>query len=203
MLYIPTPQRHVLQFKVTLMEVEPSIWRRIVVPERYSFWDLHVAIQDAMGWIDCHLHQFDVMEPSTGERVQIGIPSDDDWDDVPMLPGWKLKIADCFVREQDQALYEYDFGDGWEHSVVLESRLPADPRGRYPMCTGGERHCPPEDCGGVDGYEELLAAIRDPRHERHRELLKWVGGGFDPDAFDHRTVRFDNPRERLKSLQVF
>ncbi len=193
-------QRHVMQFKITLSEIEPCIWRRIVVPETYTFWDLHVAIQDAMGWLDCHLHKFDVMDPTAGKNVPIGIPPDDEWKGLPMLPGWELKIADYFRREHDEAQYEYDFGDGWEHAVVLEKWLPAEDRRRYPMCTAGARRCPPEDCGGVGGYEDFLEALGDPEHERHEELLKWAGGSFDPEAFDLRAVRFDNPRERLRML---
>ncbi len=111
-------QRCVMQFKVTLMRVKPAIWRRIVVPETYSFWDLHVAIQDAMGWLDSHLHMFEVADPSAGETVRIGIPPDEAWDAVPLLPGWALKIADVFRRAGDRARYEYDFGDSWHHAVV-------------------------------------------------------------------------------------
>lgn len=193
-------QRCVTQFKVTLMRVKPAIWRRIVVPETYSFWDLHVAIQDAMGWLDSHLHMFEVADPSAGETVRIGIPPDEAWDAVPLLPGWDLKIADFFRRAGDRARYQYDFGDSWQHAVVLESRLPARARRRYPVCTAGARCCPPEDVGGVAGYEEFLAAIRDPGHQEHEWLLEWVGGSFDPEAFDRRHVHFDDPQERIKLL---
>lgn len=141
------------------------------------------------------------MDPSAGKKVQIGIPGDEEWDEIPMLPGWKHKIADYFRREHDQVRYQYDFGDCWEHAVVLENWLPAEAGRRYPVCSAGERRCPPEDCGGVGGYEELLEAIGDPSHERHDELLEWVGDGFDPEAFDVKAVRFDNPRKRLKTLQ--
>ncbi len=192
-------QRNVIQFTITLLDIEPAIWRRIQVPETYSFWDLHVAIQDAMGWLDCHLHGFEVIDPSAGQTVQLGIPDEDGWDE--MLPGWKHKIADFFRQEHDRARYIYDFGDGWDHAVVMEKRLPAQPRRRYPVCTAGARRCPHEDCGGVWGYQELLEAIDDVNHQRHGELLEWVGGTFDSEAFDPKAVRFDDPSERRKLLQ--
>jgi pRiA4b ORF-3-like protein len=194
---MPTRARNVMQLKVTLLAVKPRIWRRIVVPESYSFWDLHVAIQDAMGWTDTHLHLFEVVDPSFGEPVQIGIPDDGGWDDGT-LPGWKHKIARYFPKERVKARYVYDFGDGWEHDVVLEKRLPAQDAGPYPVCTAGERRCPPEDCGGAWGYAELLEAIRDPAHERHVELTEWIAGDFDPEAFNPGAVVFEDPRERLK-----
>ncbi|MFQ5898082.1 MAG: plasmid pRiA4b ORF-3 family protein [Candidatus Methylomirabilia bacterium] len=188
----------VYEFTVVLGEIEPDIWRRIQVPESYSFWDLHVAIQDAMGWQDYHLHSFDVAVPRTGEQVRIGIPDEDFADEMPTLPGWDVSIADFFVEAGTRAPYLYDFGDSWEHTVTLERVLPRQERKRYPRCIAGERHCPPEDCGGVWGYEEFLQAIRDPEHEEHESMLEWVGGSFDPEAFDPRKVRFDSPRERWK-----
>jgi hypothetical protein len=109
------------RFHIELEGIDPPIWRRIRLPSSYSFWDLHVAIQDAMGWLDCHLHLFHVRNPETGELESIGIPDDEPYLDEPLcLPGWDVSIARYFVNEGDTASYEYDFGDDWRHTVVLE-----------------------------------------------------------------------------------
>ena len=190
--------KNVYQFKITLNEITPTIWRRIHVPGHYSFWDCHVAIQDAMGWQDSHLHMFRVPDPSAvDETMQIGIPDEDRFvDDPVILPGWELAIADSFSAENAKAQYEYDFGDGWEHTLILEQILPRKPKTKYPACLAGERRCPPEDCGGPPGYEELLRVLADPRHEEHDSMLTWVGGSYDPTNFDPKQVRFDNPEKR-------
>jgi hypothetical protein len=103
-----------------------------------------------------------------------------------------------FDRPGATARYEYDFGDGWQHEVTLEAIVPAQAGRRYPICLAGERACPPEDCGGVPGYENLLEVMRDPEHEEYESMLQWVGGRFTPERFDPRTVKFDDPRKRWK-----
>lgn len=108
------------------------------------------------------------------------------------------KIANWFSMENRAANYIYDFGDGWEHRIELEKILPRDENIEYPICIAGKRACPPEDCGGIWGYKEFLEAIRDPEHENHEELLEWVGGEFDPEAFDPKKVYFEDPDERRK-----
>ena len=188
----------VYQFKITLKGIKPPVWRRIQVPEDYTFWDLHVAIQDAMGWTDSHLHDFVIKNPITGRRERIGIPLDDDFLDVKMIPGWEKKIAKYFSNKNDKAEYIYDYGDDWHHSVQLEKIVQREENIAYPVCTGGARACPPEDCGGIYGYEHFLATIMDPKHEQYEEMLEWVGGEFDPEDFNKDEVFFDNPRERLK-----
>jgi len=189
----------VFQFKITLNEIKPSIWRRIQVPESYSFWDLHVAIQDSMGWLDCHLHEFERVKASTGEKERIGIPPEDHFEDDPeVFPGWKKNIRAYFTPDNASATYRYDFGDDWQHEVVLEKIEPRAAGVSYPVCTGGERACPPEDCGGPHGYGELLEIIMDPAHKRYGEMTAWAGAEFDPERFDPRKVRFDDPAKRLK-----
>jgi hypothetical protein len=189
------------QFKVTLQGIKPPIWRRIQVPEMYTFWDLHVAIQDAMGWTDTHLHHFEIINPSTSKREQIGIP-DEDFVDAIIHPGWKRKIADYFKNKNSKAEYIYDYGDNWEHSIMLEKILPRKEGIKYPVCTGGARACPPEDCGGKWGYADFLDAIMDPIHESHEEMLDWVGGEFAPEHFDLKDIKFDDPKKRLKYAQA-
>ena len=191
-------RRDTLQFMVTLRDVEPLVWRRIEVPARYSFWDLHVAIQDAMGWLDYHLHMFRIRNVG-GEIEEIGIPNEDTFEGEPVCrPGWELAVAAYFTRVGTRAEYEYDFGDGWVHDVLLESIAPRRARTRYPRCIAGARRCPPEDCGGPHGYAELLATIADPTHEEYESTVEWLGGVIDPQAFDPSAVRFDNPAQRWK-----
>lgn len=188
----------VFQFKITLKDIKPPIWRRIQVPETYTFWDLHVAIQDAMGWFDSHLHHFEILNPSIGMEEEIGIPDEEfEWDRL-ILPGWKQKIADYFLMNNTESDYVYDFGDNWEHTVKLEKILPRQEKVKYPICIDGKRACPPEDCGGPWGYKDFLEAIIDPDHEQHEELLNWIGGSFDPEHFDTKEVVFENPNQRLK-----
>ena len=192
-------KKYVYQFKISLKEIEPAIWRRIVVPATYSFWDLHVGIQDSMGWLDYHLHVFRIANPETGEINEIGIPDDEPFeDDLVYLPGWELPIADYFTQPGGRADYEYDFGDSWEHEIVLEGILLKEPKMKYPKCIGGARACPPEDCGGVHGYEEMLKIVRSPSHEEHKSMMEWLGGRYDPKAFDPKKVRFDNPKKRWR-----
>lgn len=187
------------QFKVTLKGIEPEVWRRILVPASYSFWDLHVAIQDAMGWLDYHLHLFRIPHPDTGQSSHIGIPDDDPFDDeVECLPGWEIPLAEYFRAPGDQADYEYDFGDGWEHEVVLEQVSTRVAKAKYPVCLDGARACPPEDCGGVPGYEQMLEVLGDPTDEEHESILQWVGGRYDPAGFDAKKVRFDDPKKRWR-----
>ena len=189
----------VYQFKITLVDSKPPIWRRIQVPATYTFWDLHVAIQDAMGWLDYHLHSFEMMEPKHGQKVTIGIPSEDDIDyGWEVLAGWRQKISNYFSIENKVADYVYDFGDNWVHRILLEKILPRDENTNYPLCVKGKRACPPEDCGGVWGYEELLETIKDPKHEEHKEMLEWIGKEFNPEHFDVKEVRFDDPGKRRK-----
>lgn len=189
----------VYEFRVVLLEVAPPIWRMIQVPATYSFWDLHVAIQDAMGWLDYHLHLFRVSRPGTTDSVQIGIPDEDAFEgDEPILPGWEIPIATYFAHPGAAAQYTYDFGDGWDHRVILEAILPRQKGVRYPRCLAGERACPPEDCGGVGGYEHLMEVMSDPLHEEYEGMLQWLGGRFNPESFNPKRVKFEDSRKRWK-----
>ena len=189
----------VYQFKITLKDIKPLIWRRIHVPKTYTFWDLHIAIQNVMGWYDSHLHEFEIVNPLSGTKTIIGIPNDDeDFANHKTLPGWKQKISDYFSKENQSANYIYDFGDNWEHKIILEKILPKKNNITYPLCVKGERACPPEDCGGTYGYEDFLKIIRDPDDEQHERMLEWIGGEFDSEHFNPKEVIFDDPAERLK-----
>jgi hypothetical protein len=189
---------HVYRFKVTLQYIEPKIWRRIEVPENYTFWDLHVAIQDAMGWLDYHLHGFELKDPRTRKKVCIGIPDEDYL--MEMLPEWEEKIANYFTMENKSATYEYDFGDGWLHKVQLEQIHPIEKDQTYPRCMKGEGACPPEDCGGSHGYQRVLEILNDPKDDRYADMRNWVGEDYDPEHFNVEEVQFDDPEERLNNL---
>jgi Plasmid pRiA4b ORF-3-like protein len=167
----------ILELDITLKSSKPKIWRRVHVPSSLTFHKLHEVIQKAMGWHDYHLYVFELDRYSS-----IGIPSDDDWEEV--IDSRKLKIGDYFQQVKDKIVYEYDFGDSWEHNVVLKKMLDADPNVTYPIVTAGAMACPPEDCGGIWGYTELLDVIKDPSDEKHEDILEWLGGEFDPGYFN-------------------
>ncbi|MBN2490667.1 MAG: plasmid pRiA4b ORF-3 family protein [Planctomycetes bacterium] len=166
----------IYQLKVTLRRSRPPIWRRIHVPSNLTLARLHDVLQGAMGWMGGHLHQFVV-----GERFY-GTPDPDFGMDIESAQ--RVRLADVLSEPGEKIVYEYDFGDDWVHDVRLERVLRAAPGTRYPVVVAGKRACPPEDCGGIYGYTDFLAAIRDPEHPEHEELLEWCGGGFDPEAFD-------------------
>jgi hypothetical protein len=185
-----------LRFRIELRDISPPIWRRIDVPGDYSFWDLHVAIQDAMGWCDYHLHAFRSPESGGSDSLEIGIPDDNEFmTGRRTIAGWEVPVSSRFDKAGQSMVYEYDFGDGWIHDVVLEKIIPCDAPQRV-GCVGGERACPPEDCGGNWGYQAFLEAVADPRHEEHEDMMRWIGGEFDPEAFDPAKVSFDDPKER-------
>jgi len=189
----------VFQLKITLKEIEPPIWRRIQLPSTATFWDLHVAIQDAMGWLDYHQHLFRIKKPRAKKLIEIGIPPDDYFEDQPEIrPGWEENIEDFFVDPGRTAEYVYDFGDDWEHDILFEGILLKEKGVLYPLCITGARACPPEDCGGVWGYHDFLEIINNPNHEEHETMMQWVSGNFDSESFRAEDVTFDNPGKRWK-----
>jgi hypothetical protein len=166
----------IYQIKVTLRRSKPPIWRRLLVSGGETLYGLHKIIQTAMGWTNSHLHQFII------DDAYYSIPSDFDWE--PVIDERQYRIADIAAAEQTKFIYEYDFGDGWEHDVLVEKILPVDPKADYPFCIKGKRACPPEDVGGVWGFDEFLAAMKDPDHEEHESYVEWWGGIYDPDDMD-------------------
>jgi hypothetical protein len=185
-----------LVLKITLRESEPPIWRRVAVPDDLSLARLHDVIQIAMGWMDCHLHEFHV-----GDRTY-GIP-DPDFEDLGhrVFKENNCKLASLVGAGVDRFDYVYDFGDNWVHEVVIESAGPLQHDRRYPSFIDGARRCPPEDVGGIGGYFEYLHAIADPTHEDHEQMLTWVGGAYDPETFDRHRIQlsFDMMANRSRA----
>ncbi len=173
------------QLKVTLQGIRPPIWRRLLVPSDITLDRLHAAIQGAMGWFDCHLHEFEC----DGRRF--GQPDPDDFELVEDES--RFTLTRLAPRAGDRLRYCYDFGDNWQHEIRVEKVLPRDPGLALPACTAGRRACPPEDCGGPWGYAELLQALADPKHPEHADLMEWTDGGFDPACFD-----LDETQSRLR-----
>jgi hypothetical protein len=180
----PAPARRVpaVELTVTLRDVDPRVWRRVVVPERTTLAELHRFLQAAMGWQDAHLWLFDV------DGVRYG--DIEDLDDL----GDPRTVSVGAMSDGAVFRYDYDFGDGWEHDVRVEQHRVAE----APTCLDGARACPPEDCGGAPGYEHLLDVVTDPGHPEHAELIDWLGGPPDPEAFDavEATARMRRGRTR-------
>lgn len=170
----------VYQLKITLRHVTPPIWRRLLIEPDTSLSALHEILQVSMGWTDSHLHVF------RAGRLQFGQPDPDFPADVIDERG--ASVRTLLPRARSKSVYEYDFGDGWEHEIVVEKILDAEPSASYPACVAGMRACPPEDCGGPGGYADLVEAIRDPDHLEHEELLEWAGEDFDPESFDAARI---------------
>ncbi len=169
----------IYQIKITLRHIRPPVWRRILIPPDMKLPRLHDVLQIVMGWTDSHLHAF-----RKGD-TQYGVPEGD----FPGMYRNERNIQlDQLAGVGGKIIYEYDFGDGWEHEILIEKSLPAEKGQRYPVCIAGKRACPPEDCGGPWGYENLLEALRDPRNKEHDEMLEWIGGKYDAEAFDLEEV---------------
>jgi Plasmid pRiA4b ORF-3-like protein len=179
----PAKTDRLFQFKITLLDIKPAIWRRIQVPD-CSLAVLHEYIQAAFGWENYHLHQFEIGGVLYGEPDPDGGGFGPDFVDEADVLLSHLLPPSCLKARW---VYEYDFGDGWRHEVLFEGFPPQDPEAKFPLCVKGKRACPPEDCGGPTGYYDYLAAIADPRHERHAEMRGWRGP-FDPEAFDATTA---------------
>jgi hypothetical protein len=165
----------VLQLRIVLDGVEPVVRRRVVVPGSVRLDKLHRMIQAAMGWDDSHLHSFRI-----GDQL-FGMQFDDYPDDE--LAEKSVTVLQAF-RDSRVAAYEYDFGDSWLHFVHVEDLSRLSVGLRLGVCLAGKNACPPEDCGGAPGYAHLRSVLDDPDHEEREQVLKWLGGGFDPEEFD-------------------
>jgi hypothetical protein len=168
----------IYQLKITLLESDPPIWRRFLVPSSFRLDQLHTIVQIVMGWQDAHLHEFRI-----GGRT-FGRP---DWEDShagARIPDDErnVRLDDTFTKIGANAMYIYDFGDDWRHEVLLEGILPAQAGQAYPVCLRAEFLCPPEDCGGMRCYDELLRILDYRYDSEYKEMRRWVGKDFDPDV---------------------
>lgn len=171
---LPKPGK-VFQIKITLRYIRPPIWRRVLVEDTSTLGELHRVIQRVMGWGGGHLHEFRMPPRGFGPPLRRFGHEGEDED--------ATRLRDVLVRQRQVLLYEYDFGDGWLHELLLEKILPIEPGRQYPVCLAGARACPPDDCGGPPGYENLLDAWAHPSKPDSAELLDWCGE-FDPEEFD-------------------
>jgi hypothetical protein len=170
----------VYQIKITLLDTQPPVWRRIQVGD-CTLDKLHEHIQTAMGWTNSHLYHFRINETLYGDPTLM----EETFRELQYKDSSTTRLSDILPQSGQQLRfeYEYDFGDGWLHEILFEGRLQAESGKRYPLCMEGARACPPEDVGGVWGYADFLAAIADPENKEHDELLEWAGGKFDPEKF--------------------
>lgn len=169
----------VYQLKMTLQSIRPPIWRRVQVKD-CTLAKLDDLIQICMGWGGGHLHAFEIGGVEFGAPDPFGMAEYED--------ERRMKLSQVVAEGFKKFTYTYDFGDDWRHVIQVEKTLPADPDVRYPRCLTGARACPPEDCGGPWGYADFVAAMGDPKHSQHDELAEWLGGDFDPEAFDVEAI---------------
>jgi len=174
----------IYQIQIALKRFKPKIWRRLLIPSDLLLSDFHKVIQTSMGWTNSHLHQF--IKNRTFYTVKM--QDDDLWDEMDNVDYKEMKISDLLKKEKDKIVYEYDFGDGWEHDIILEKILPPDNDTKHPICLTGKMNCPPEDCGGIWGYSDMLEILKDPDHEEYESYIEWLGEEFDPKYFDKDEV---------------
>jgi Plasmid pRiA4b ORF-3-like protein len=178
----------VYQLKITLKNIRPPIWRRIQVLSSTTLQQLHLIVQEVMGWDNYHMHSWTIA------GIDYGQPEPEY--DFNVRSEKTVKLSQVVKGEKSKFFYTYDFGDSWEHEILVEKELPSTPDTNYPVCITGKRACPPEDCGGSWGYAELLEIIRDPSHPEYEERMEWVGESFNPDIFDLNEVN-----HRLREFQ--
>jgi len=171
---------NIYQIQVALKNFRPKIWRRLLIPSGVLLLDLHEIIQTSMGWTNSYLHQFIKNKTYYMAKMEY----DDFWDEMGNVDYKAIKISDLLKKEKEKIIYEYDFGDGWEHDIILEKILPIDHKIDYPICLKGKMNCPPEDCGGIWGYSEMLEILKQPDHEEYETYIEWLGNGFNPEYFD-------------------
>jgi hypothetical protein len=173
----------IYQLYIELNEVRPAIWRRFQVAGDITLFKLHEYIQVFMGWENCHMHEFRIK----GKRYGMPDPEGEAMFGTQVCDDKKYKLCDL-AADGDEFVYVYDFGDDWHHTVKVEKVLGPEEGVKYPMCMAGERACPPEDCSGPWGYEEMLEVLKNPKHREYKHYCEWLGGEFDPEWFDLKRV---------------
>jgi hypothetical protein len=183
----------VYQIKVVLLETDPPIWRRFVVPSSVTLHRLHLILQGVMGWTNSHLYRFKIGTKEYGEP-----DPDNAFCELDFKNSRRTKLWEVVTKGGSTFQYEYDFGDSWIHMLLIEGILEGEPGKLYPVCLAGERACPPEDCGGTYGYADLLEIIKNPNDEQYQDMMTWLGGRFDPEAFDIDIVNVKLSAIRLR-----
>ena len=182
----------VYELQVELEDIEPLIWRRLWVPSAIGLSELHDLLQLAMGWMNSHLHSFEIGNHAYSM-------ADAELDELEMLDEDQYTLEKALGTSDREFVYEYDFGDSWRHRIQVREIERPNRDWHYPLCVAGERAAPPEDVGGTHGYQEFQRIIKNPKHPEHRSMLAWVGGVFDPEGFDlnaiNRILRFGYPTE--------
>lgn len=163
--------------RMDLKDSDPPIWRVVEVPTSVTLKVLHDIIQVTMGWFDYHLWEMVI-----GGQTY-GLPMDEDWGTAPRKPASRTRLRDVLQPGVTRIDYTYDFGDNWEHTLVVSDVRAGNTGTPYPRFIAGERDCPPEDCGGITGFYEMLEARADPDHPDHAEIREWLDG-YDPDELD-------------------
>lgn len=182
-------KKPIYQFKISLKRIEPLIWRRIQVPGEVTLHKLCMVFLETMGWNVSHLHELIIR----GQRYCV--PGDDYEYSRGSIDERSANLNEVLFHENEKFTFDYDFGDGWEHEIVVEKIFPKKNHPAYPICLEGARACPPDDCGGTRGYQDFLEAISDSHHPEHERMLTWIGGSFDLEAFD-----IDSVNKTLKSI---
>ena len=168
--------------RIELCDSDPLIWRQVEVPTSITLKVLHDVVQAAMGWFDQHLWEFRI-----GQR-RFGLPMDEDWGTEPRADAAKVRLRDVLTPSRTAITYVYDFGDDWEHGLVLTEIRQGEPGIGYPRFVAGEGNAPPEDCGGMPGFYETLGIAADPSHPEHDEITEWLDG-YDPEAIDETQIK--------------
>lgn len=172
----------IYQIKITLSGSNPQIWRRFLIGSNENLFVLHQVIQVVMGWRNSHLHQY------KQNKRYYGQPDTESGFGLETLDEKEYKINQVMKKPKDKMIYEYDFGDSWEHNLILEKILTKDEKINHPICLEGAMACPPEDCGGLGGYYNLLAIIKNPEDEEYEEMMEWLGHEFNPEEFDLEKI---------------
>lgn len=185
-----TPPPPIYRLKISLIGIEPPIWRVVQVPSSMRLCCLHTALQVALGWTDSHLHRFEK------DGKEWGVPEYDELGELDLLDEKSVQLSKVLKAEDESMIYGYDYGDNWRHGVVLEKIILVNDVVKTPICLAGERRTPPEDVGGVSGYEQFLDVIFDPGHEDFERFREWSGASFQPEEFDVRAVNLKLSRLR-------
>lgn len=180
----------VFELRVELERTEPVVWRQLVAPETLTFYELHHAIQIAFGWRNYHLYSFNMDDQAIGNPDLV--------EDEEIINDKTIFINQVFQKKGDVLQYEYDFGDGWMHKITVEAINPNDAEIKNTVCIDGRMACPPEDCGGIPGYENLKEAMKDKKHPEHDDLIMWLGKSFDPEEFYLQKVN-----KELKKIKTY